>query len=139
MSPSWDRPATLLSAKQAPPDSETSPSRWVEGRTSSSVSQCSSCGSPVIVFSGIQLTRCYSNSYAVNPSAWNWAGKTAFLYAGTCALGIIWSWFRLPEFKDRSYYELDILFARKVKARKFKGTLVEVNADEQIRAAQVPL
>lgn len=34
----------------------------------------------------------------------------------------IWAFFRLPETKDRTYEELDVLFARNVPARKFKST-----------------
>ena len=33
----------------------------------------------------------------LNPTAWGWGAKTAFFWAGTCALGIIWTYFRLPE------------------------------------------
>ena len=38
----------------------------------------------------------------------------------------------LPEPKGRSYGELDILFARKVPARKFKGTEVDPYRSEEI-------
>ena len=33
----------------------------------------------------------------LNPTAWNWAGKTAFFWAGFCLLSIVWTYFRLPE------------------------------------------
>ena len=33
----------------------------------------------------------------LNPTAWNWKGKTAFFWAGFCALSIVWTYFRLPE------------------------------------------
>jgi hypothetical protein len=36
--------------------------------------------------------------------------------------------------KGRSYYEIDIMFERKIPARKFKSTVVERDADEQTRA-----
>jgi MFS transporter, SP family, general alpha glucoside:H+ symporter len=61
----------------------------------------------------------------LNPSAWNWGPKAGFFWAGLCLLCVIWSFFRLPEPKDRTYGELDILFERKVSARKFKGTIVD--------------
>lgn len=57
--------------------------------------------------------------------AWNWGAKTAFFYAGTNFLCLVWCWFRLPETKDRSFGELDILFARNVPARKFRHTKVD--------------
>lgn len=38
--------------------------------------------------------------------------------------------FYLPEMKDRSYREIDILFNRKVNARHWAKTAVDVNDDE---------
>jgi SP family general alpha glucoside:H+ symporter-like MFS transporter len=43
-------------------------------------------------------------------------------------LSFLWAYFRLPEMKGRSYRELDILFERKVSARKFSKT--EVSDEE---------
>lgn len=64
-------------------------------------------------------------NYMLNPSAWNWGGYTAFFAAGTAAIVCIWVFFRLPEMRGRSYRELDILFERRVSARKFATTKVE--------------
>jgi SP family general alpha glucoside:H+ symporter-like MFS transporter len=60
---------------------------------------------------------------------------------------LIWTYFRLPEPKGRTYGELDILFERKVAARKFKGTDVSpwagaenierVKSDEKVGAEMV--
>jgi hypothetical protein len=36
----------------------------------------------------------------------------------------VWSYFRLPETWNRSYHELDVLFAKKIPARKFATTVV---------------
>jgi MFS transporter, SP family, general alpha glucoside:H+ symporter len=55
----------------------------------------------------------------LNPTAWNWRGKTCFLWAGTCLLCYIWCYYRLPEPKGLTYLELDLLFEKKVTARKF--------------------
>lgn len=60
--------------------------------------------------------------YMLNPSAWDWGAKTAFFWAGVCFLCLIWTYFRLPEPKGRTYGELDELFKQKVSARKFKET-----------------
>lgn len=57
--------------------------------------------------------------------AWNWGGKAGFFYADTNLLCNIWCWFRLPETKDRSFGEIDLLFEHKVHARKFKSTKVD--------------
>lgn len=60
--------------------------------------------------------------YMLNPTAWNWKGKAGFFWAGACFLCLLWSYFRLPEPKGRTYGEMDILFERRVSARKFRGT-----------------
>ncbi|KAI3573958.1 hypothetical protein IWW34DRAFT_634415 [Fusarium oxysporum f. sp. albedinis] len=62
--------------------------------------------------------------YSLNPTAWNWGAKSAFFWAGNCALCFVWAYFRLPEPKDRSYAELDMLFDQGVSARKFATTYV---------------
>jgi SP family general alpha glucoside:H+ symporter-like MFS transporter len=56
----------------------------------------------------------------LNPTAWNWRGKSCFLWAGTCFCCYIWCYFRLPEPKGLTYLELDLLFEKKVSARKFR-------------------
>ncbi|EMD70208.1 hypothetical protein COCSADRAFT_132861 [Bipolaris sorokiniana ND90Pr] len=58
----------------------------------------------------------------LNPTAWGWGARTGYFWAGTSIIGIMWSWFRLPEPKNRTFGELDELFERKVAARKFKNT-----------------
>ncbi|KAF2159407.1 hypothetical protein M409DRAFT_71071 [Zasmidium cellare ATCC 36951] len=63
--------------------------------------------------------------YMINPGNANWQGKTALFWAGTCALCFVWTFIRLPETKDRSYEELDLLFNAKVGARKFASTRVD--------------
>lgn len=60
--------------------------------------------------------------YMLNPTAWNWKGKAGFFWAGMCFLCFLWSHFRLPEPKNRTYGEMDVLFERRVSARKFRDT-----------------
>lgn len=78
----------------------------------------------------------------LNPTSWNWRGKTGFFWAGFCALCTIWAYFRLPEPKGRTYGELDVLFESRVSARKFvdpfhgsavqkTGTVMEQPEDKQ--------
>ncbi|KAI0142992.1 raffinose family of oligosaccharides transporter [Xylariaceae sp. FL1272] len=69
----------------------------------------------------------------LNPSAWNWGAKAAFFWAGSCLLCAIWTFFRLPEPKNRTYAELNELFERRVSARKFKSTTVNVFATGSLR------
>ncbi|POR38487.1 General alpha-glucoside permease [Tolypocladium paradoxum] len=61
----------------------------------------------------------------LNPSAWNWGAKSGFFWAGTCFACAVWTFFRLPEPKGRTYGELDVLFENRVSARKFKTTSVD--------------
>jgi fucose permease len=57
--------------------------------------------------------------YAMSPTEANWGAKTGFLFGGLGTLTVIWAFFCLPESKGRTFEELDILFERKVPARKF--------------------
>ena len=63
--------------------------------------------------------------YMLNPTAWNWGAKTGFFWACICFCCLIWTFFRLPEPKGRTYAELDLLFEMKVPARKFSSTKVD--------------
>lgn len=68
--------------------------------------------------------------YILNPTKGNWKGKTGFLAGGLNILCLIWAYFRLPETKGRTYEELDILFAKGLKAREFKDYPVDVIGQE---------
>ncbi|KAJ5625616.1 hypothetical protein N7510_001925 [Penicillium lagena] len=68
--------------------------------------------------------------YFMNPQAWNIKGYVGFVWGGTCFIMFIWSYFRLPETWNRSYEELDILFSRKVSARKFASRIVDPFEDQ---------
>lgn len=57
----------------------------------------------------------------LNPAAWNWKGKTGFVFAGWTMLCLIWCFFRLPEPRGLTYLELDLLFERKSDTKKFKA------------------
>jgi SP family general alpha glucoside:H+ symporter-like MFS transporter len=71
-------------------------------------------------------------NYQLTPTAWNWGAKSSFFWAGTCMCCFIWTFFRLPEPKGRTYGELDILFERGVSARKFKSTRVDIFRGDSI-------
>jgi MFS transporter, SP family, general alpha glucoside:H+ symporter len=83
----------------------------------------------------VVLSRCVYNicgiiigtlqPHFMNPTAWNWKGKTAFFWAGTNLLGLIWTYFRLPEPKGLTYADLDVLFENKVSARRFRKVEVD--------------
>ncbi|KAG7285762.1 hypothetical protein NEMBOFW57_008056 [Staphylotrichum longicolle] len=61
----------------------------------------------------------------LNPTEWNWGAKSGFFWAGACFVCAVWTFFRLPEPKGRTYGELDVLFENGVSARKFKSTVVD--------------
>jgi SP family general alpha glucoside:H+ symporter-like MFS transporter len=74
--------------------------------------------------------------YMMNPDEGNWRGKTGFFWGVTSLLVCVWAFFRLPEIAGRTYEELDILFHKKIAARKFKKTAVDAYdpSDDTVRA-----
>ncbi|KAK6532423.1 hypothetical protein TWF281_006612 [Arthrobotrys megalospora] len=56
----------------------------------------------------------------LNPTALDLQGKACFIYAATALLCLSWCYLRLPETKDLSFLELDILFERGAPTPKFK-------------------
>ncbi|EEQ91194.1 MFS transporter, SP family, general alpha glucoside:H+ symporter [Blastomyces dermatitidis ER-3] len=71
--------------------------------------------------------------YMLNPSAWNWSNYAGFFWGGVCFCCIIYTYFRVPEPRGRSFAELDILFERGVSARRFPETVVDV-FEEDVQA-----
>jgi SP family general alpha glucoside:H+ symporter-like MFS transporter len=63
--------------------------------------------------------------YMLNNAAWNWRGKSGFFWGGLCFLCVVWTYFRLPEPRDRTFGELDVLFENKVSARDFSKSIVD--------------
>ncbi|KAM5457235.1 hypothetical protein McanCB49686_002836 [Microsporum canis] len=59
--------------------------------------------------------------YMINPDAANWRGKLGFFFGGLATVCFVWTFFRVPETKGRTYEELDIMFERNVPTRRFKG------------------
>lgn len=69
-------------------------------------------------------------SQMLNSTGWNLAGKCGYVWGSTALVCWVTAYFFLPEMKHRSFRELDILFNRKVPARKFKSTLIDVKDNE---------
>ncbi|KAL4967046.1 general substrate transporter [Aspergillus stella-maris] len=67
--------------------------------------------------------------YFMNPTAWNWRGKTGFFWFGTGLATLVWAFLRLTETKGRTFEELDIMFAAKVPTRRFKRYHVDAYAE----------
>ncbi|EXJ80698.1 hypothetical protein A1O3_06982 [Capronia epimyces CBS 606.96] len=68
--------------------------------------------------------------YQLNTSAWNWGAKTGFFWAGGCLISVIFAYFWVPESKDRTTADMDILYGRKLAARHFSRA--EVNLVEAV-------
>lgn len=60
----------------------------------------------------------------------NLGGKCGYVWGGTGLFCFVVAYFWLPEMRGRSYREIDILFKRKVQARQWKKTVVDVQDDE---------
>ncbi|ETS86526.1 hypothetical protein PFICI_00354 [Pestalotiopsis fici W106-1] len=58
--------------------------------------------------------------------AWGWGAKCGLFYFGLCVIWAVWIFFFLPETKNRSFAELDILFQKRTPARKFATTHVDL-------------
>ncbi|KAI6775282.1 hypothetical protein HG530_002040 [Fusarium avenaceum] len=71
------------------------------------------------------------NPYMLNPTAGNWRGKTGFFWGGCCLVFFVWTFFRLPETKNKTFEELDILFANSVKTREFSMYKVDAYAEDE--------
>ncbi|KAK7747603.1 hypothetical protein SLS62_009014 [Diatrype stigma] len=67
--------------------------------------------------------------YMINPGAWNWGNYAGFFWAGLCFFCLVYTYFRVPEPSGRTFAELDLLFEKKVSARKFASTDVDVFAE----------
>ena len=63
--------------------------------------------------------------YMINPAQANMQGKLGFFFGGLALLCFTWAFFRVPETMGRTYEELDLLFEKRVPARKFQGYVLE--------------
>jgi SP family general alpha glucoside:H+ symporter-like MFS transporter len=77
-----------------------------------------------------EIPMIYLASQMLNSSGWNMAGKCGYVWGATACVCFVSAYFGLPELKGRSYRELDILFNRKISARKFKSTIIDVRENE---------
>lgn len=59
-----------------------------------------------------------------SPVGWGLGSRAALVWAGTATICLIWAFFRLPEMKDRTPAQIDVLFEQKVKARNWSKAAV---------------
>lgn len=69
-------------------------------------------------------------SWMLNPTGGGLAGKCGYVWGSTAIVCWVMAYFFLPELKNRTYRESDILFNRKVPARKFKSTVIDVKDND---------
>jgi SP family general alpha glucoside:H+ symporter-like MFS transporter len=69
------------------------------------------------------------------PSGWGWGGKTAFFWAASAFLCVVWVYFRLVEPKGRSYGEMTILFEAGVSAREFGDKTMDIFRGDHVTPA----
>ncbi|KAF4552546.1 Sugar (and other) transporter-like protein 14 [Elsinoe fawcettii] len=75
--------------------------------------------------------------YLINNDEADLGGKAAFVWAALSLISLVWVWFEVPEVKDRSFAEIDMLFTGGIATRKFKTTKLDlVDHDEKIRDAE---
>ncbi|GLA60123.1 hypothetical protein AtubIFM54640_011554 [Aspergillus tubingensis] len=77
-----------------------------------------------------EIPMIYLSSRMLNTTGWNLAGKCGYVWGCTALVVWVGAYFGLPELKHRSYREADILFKRKISARKFKTTEIGVDENE---------
>ncbi|KAK8844854.1 hypothetical protein IAR55_006704 [Kwoniella newhampshirensis] len=78
----------------------------------------------------IEIPCIFLGSYMLNPTGANLGGKCGYVWGGTALFCWIVAFFFLPEMKGRSYREIDIMFKRRLPARKWKKTEIDVQDDE---------
>jgi SP family sugar:H+ symporter-like MFS transporter len=57
-------------------------------------------------FFGAWLTT-FTAPYFINPDALNWGPKYGYIWAPSCVIGALWTYFYLPEVKNRTFEEID--------------------------------
>jgi len=62
--------------------------------------------------------------YFINPNELNWGGKVMFLFVGAELFIMVGLYFFQPETKNRSYPDIDALYANNIPPRKFKEFVI---------------
>ncbi|KAJ5635298.1 uncharacterized protein N7484_008611 [Penicillium longicatenatum] len=62
--------------------------------------------------------------YFINPNELNWGGRVMFLFVGAELFIMVGLYFFQPETKNRSYPDIDALYAHEVPPRKFKEFII---------------
>ncbi|KAL1611326.1 hypothetical protein SLS59_000044 [Nothophoma quercina] len=71
------------------------------------------------------------NPAIINPTAWGLGGRGGYIWFVIAFATLVWTYFRFPEMKGRTYGELDDLFQRGVSAKQFADAPAHVAAVEE--------
>ncbi|KAG4434216.1 hypothetical protein IFR05_010286 [Cadophora sp. M221] len=83
-------------------------------------------GRAVYVCCGIVVQQINPRMLNNSSDAWGLGAKTGIVYFGLCFVWSTYVWFCLPETKNRSFADIDYLFQKKVNARKFPTTPIDL-------------
>ncbi|GKT70230.1 LOW QUALITY PROTEIN: MFS transporter, SP family, general alpha glucoside:H+ symporter [Colletotrichum tofieldiae] len=72
----------------------------------------------------------FLSTYMLNSTGVDLGGRCGYVWGATGFVCFVVAFFFLPEMKGRSFREIDILFRRRVPARQWKKTVVDINDDE---------
>ncbi|KAJ7706764.1 maltose porter [Mycena rosella] len=78
----------------------------------------------------IEIPCIFLGSFMLNPTGGNLGGKCGYVWGATALVCWVTAYFCLPEMKGRSYREIDIMFKRKIPARHFEKTVIDMQDDE---------
>ncbi|ETI27077.1 hypothetical protein G647_09759 [Cladophialophora carrionii CBS 160.54] len=62
----------------------------------------------------------FSAPYFINPAKFNWGPKYGYIWFASNMVCVVFTWFFLPETRDRTLEEIHEMFEARVPARKFK-------------------
>ncbi|KAK2624577.1 hypothetical protein QTJ16_005770 [Diplocarpon rosae] len=106
------------------------PASWVIiGETSSIRLRPLTTGAGRASYYIVEIPCIFLASWMLNPTGANLGGRCGYVWASTGLVCLVTAYFYLPEMKGRSYREIDILFTRKVPARQWKKTPIDVEDD----------
>lgn len=63
----------------------------------------------------------FSAPYFINPAKFGWSAKYGYIWFGSNMILFVFTWFFIPETRDRTLEEIHEMFEARVPARKFKG------------------
>lgn len=76
--------------------------------------------------------------YIYNADEGNLRAKSGFVMAGFAAVGVVGTWFAVPEMKGRSPLEIDRMFVLGLSTRAFKGWQSDVMIEKEVHASGRP-